>query len=528
MKFKFLIFFCTAYFYFLLFINFSCYKSGFNEIERELANSLQLASSNKSEILKVIEHYKKDSLKLRAAYFLIKNMASKGYFKYLLVDKTGKIYNIDFFSVKSTDAAKEINNYEAGNGQALFYVNSGFQNDIKNISASMLIENIDYAFKAWRLPWASHLTFDQFCELLLPYRIDKEPLQQWRKSCYNNTIKWVYDSMKGSVDVLKLCKIINDSIKKVYSYKHNQMLFPGTLTLKQISCFKGGRCEDLNMIAACWMRSVGVPIAFEFTPYWGNSNYGGHSWLSVFYNRRYLPFNPAYDNPSMDTLPFGGAHLAKTYRKKYSTQKNKLNNDLSDTANMFNFFKDSEIVDVTKEYLDVCNVTIDFKNSLFRVKYAYLGVLNGKYWQIVQYAPIVNNKADFKYMAKNVLYAPLYYEVRNNAPSLAGNAFLLHGDEKRQELTPDLNRKVTIYLKTKRINWLNPNEACHIVYWSGNDWIPIGKNQPFNSKKKENTFSNIPSNTIYRIINDTAVDKRESNYGRPFLFNREKHKFIDY
>lgn len=54
--------------------------------------------------------------------------------------------------------------------------------DLEHITAGFLIKNIDEAFHAWRTyPWAKHLTFGQFCEYLLPYKISTEPLE------YKNT-----------------------------------------------------------------------------------------------------------------------------------------------------------------------------------------------------------------------------------------------------------------------------------------------------------------------------------------------------
>ncbi|SEG29503.1 hypothetical protein SAMN05444001_1334, partial [Parabacteroides chinchillae] len=42
--------------------------------EKELFKILDFADANRDELEKVLEHYKQDSLKLKATYFLIKNM----------------------------------------------------------------------------------------------------------------------------------------------------------------------------------------------------------------------------------------------------------------------------------------------------------------------------------------------------------------------------------------------------------------------------------------------------------------------
>ena len=196
-------------------------------------------------------------------------MKYKGSLKYKLVDSTGKVYKYDLFNVNYKYVKDKKQKLEMKTGRTVFYIDSGFQYDIYNINSNLLCEDIDYAFKAWNLPWASKLSFENFCKYLLPYRIDKEPLQQWRKFYYEQNINWVLDSMKNSNDLLRLCGIINNKIQINYSYRHNEIaFFPGILTMKQAGAFGGGRCEDLNMVAAYIMRAVGIPIASEFSPYW--------------------------------------------------------------------------------------------------------------------------------------------------------------------------------------------------------------------------------------------------------------------
>lgn len=53
--------------------------------------------------------------------------------------------------------------------------------DIHVITADYLIRNIDQAFVVWKKrPWNKDLSFDDFCELILPYRIGDETLEDWR------------------------------------------------------------------------------------------------------------------------------------------------------------------------------------------------------------------------------------------------------------------------------------------------------------------------------------------------------------
>ena len=79
-------------FYIVLLFFVSC-----ENIPKEVQSSLELAGSNRRELEKVINHYQepKDSLKLRAAYYLIGNMRNK----YSLAGEKLDSYNTVFAAI---------------------------------------------------------------------------------------------------------------------------------------------------------------------------------------------------------------------------------------------------------------------------------------------------------------------------------------------------------------------------------------------------------------------------------------------
>lgn len=49
------------------------------------------------------------------------------------------------------------------------------------ITADYLIDNIDKAFDAYdSRPWNRYVSFEEFCETILPYRVGQDPLESWR------------------------------------------------------------------------------------------------------------------------------------------------------------------------------------------------------------------------------------------------------------------------------------------------------------------------------------------------------------
>lgn len=197
----------TISFYYLLFFLIACN----NQIDKELSFALDHAKENRNELKKVIKHYQRaeDSLKLRAAIYLIKNMpynfALDGYFS---SPKKG-VHRLDFNKItKKSDIEKYCDSlYLLG-----YYKESPILYDSQIISADFLIENIELAFQAWEKPWAKHISFENFCYYILPYRAQNEIAQNLRKEIMELYLP-ILDSAKIS-NSLDACNIINERIGK--------------------------------------------------------------------------------------------------------------------------------------------------------------------------------------------------------------------------------------------------------------------------------------------------------------------------
>ena len=182
---------------FLLFsFLFSCHK------KTNLEHALDLAGKNRSEIEKVLEHYGKnlsDSLKLKAAKFLIENMdcysfvTSKGLRAYYhTLDSIFSLNNQwDEISKEQETLLSQLKKPNP------FYFDS--IPDLQYVSADFLIDNIDRAFEAWKSPFAKDMSFDDFCEYLLPYKANASDYPDYWRAYYYNTF---YSYMKCSLDTV--------------------------------------------------------------------------------------------------------------------------------------------------------------------------------------------------------------------------------------------------------------------------------------------------------------------------------------
>jgi len=273
--------------------------------------ALWTIGKNKKEFQKVYDYYNKpgDSLKLKAAEFLIKNINNHYYYVLKNQDKVDGFYKtiINQISVPlDTSNIKMYPNLRRSKVDAL--ISKGLENgslprpkyrmrtDIKNIDAEFLIENIEYAFKAWNFPWSKGYSFDDFCKYILPYRYGNEAPSSWRKEIFEK-YKWIADSLENGTS-LEAAVLINKQFQN--NLTDSKLLKDKGIKLKISSQF------DLNIFADCIdesglgvsvLRALGIPAAVIVIPNWGNW-YWGHETTGIFnLENEWSTFDFGYDGP---------------------------------------------------------------------------------------------------------------------------------------------------------------------------------------------------------------------------------------
>ena len=152
-----------------------------------LEYALEFAGENRRELEKVLEYYSDDSLKFRAACFLIENMPRWYAYDGWQLDTFEVLMRQDREGILSKDDKMRWNRFDYHALNKIY--------DSKVITSEYLIENIDLAFQEWqKRPWNKSLSFDDFCDLILPYRIGNERLSDWR-SLYNAYYGNLFDSI---------------------------------------------------------------------------------------------------------------------------------------------------------------------------------------------------------------------------------------------------------------------------------------------------------------------------------------------
>ncbi|MFL5245366.1 MAG: hypothetical protein ACJ8FY_24995 [Gemmataceae bacterium] len=389
--------------------------------------ALDQAGTNRAELEKVFRHYQNagDKEKLEAAYFLIRNMPGHAYVVTGLFDTNKK--EVPFDALKHPDlgaAQRALNELEKKHGPLHF----GPQNtakDLETVSADYLIENIDLAFKAWKTkPWAKGMTFDTFCEYILPYRANKEPVERWRAACEVDA-KAIVAEMKDPRDPKEAAALVQKHSKHHVGFSDLYYLHPTDQGFKELCRKPVGRCGDMSNMQVYVYRANCIAVAGDYTPFWANRD-NNHGWEVV-----------------LDKDGNGNAGLfnkaAKVYRKMFSHNLDNLFSQVNKDEKMPPWLSLRSYKDVTDQYMETTDVTtqLDYAPAT-PARFAYICVFNGGEWRPIQWALVKEGKATFTKMGRGIAYLVGYFQDDKVIPAAPpfilddkGKVVLLVADSKK-------------------------------------------------------------------------------------------------
>lgn len=420
--------------------------------ERQLGMALHLAGENRGELEKVLAHYsqdERDSLKLKAAKFLIRNMP--GHRSY-----TGEAIERYYAEAAPILLSNRKRSEKESLMNKLFekYPEERIQTeeDVRIMRADFLIKNIDTAFHDWQEePWAKDLSFDDFCEYLLPYKCtDLQALDGWRDSLRfiaHETLKHYPHNYIRSNSSYWAARAINlelGSLMKINirTSMKNHSLFRVPLWLTVPSA----TCDTYSLIAVSAFRSQGIPAANDFILHWA-SGYSDHSWVTFWMESG----EKAHCEGSHGTI-YGymrpGETKGKVYRRTYAANPEliKLNRDTKCVPSQFQtwFMKD-----VTNEYMETTRLSVHPIPQLKQrnQSYAYIAVFGDQEWIPIGFERINTKTITFNQLEKNVVYLPCYY----TEEGVEAMDYPLLIDKKKQvrRLMPDTAHTRSITIRRK-------------------------------------------------------------------------------
>jgi len=393
-----------------------------------LENALKLAGENRHELEKVLYHYSQnpsDSLKLRAATFLIENMPGHYTLEGPLInacrEKIDSNTKASYFARKSLDISLSYMDQ--------FRRASNKKEDVQNIKADFLIRHIDRSFENLNsYSWSEDLPFELFLEYILPYRFANEQLDLWIDSLHISPDGLQELAQKDDIKYSPTEAILNLRFSEPTVYLRPdfiQKLFHQNVY---------SDCRHISLRKNFNSRALCSPSTIDFILHYANRN-GYHYWNKII--------SPEFKNSeARGTLE---RKTAKVYRKTYS---NHLSINHRTTEYIPEFFKDPFHLDVSSEYLYTTDVSIHIPKKLENSPhYAYLCVFNNLTWKPIAIGEITSSTAKFKDMGKNLVYFPTYYRGKKLTP--INYPFIFNSRGEIKHLVPDTNNLQKLVLTRK-------------------------------------------------------------------------------
>ena len=467
--------------FYLFFIVILLLFYGCSKHSEQLEIALEYSGQNRKELEKVLEHYsycQADSLKLKAAQFLIENMPGHCTYTSSAIEK----YYADLDTVQGLTSPCKKLFQTIPFDRPEFITGLQAKEDIKHITAEYLIHHIDLAFKQWEtLPWLEGLDFDLFKEYLLPYRIAYEPLDYWRDS-----MDFCQNILQNIIENYEDCRYFAHYMQHTLRYFGNPRMEKNPdqrLRDYKMDCISSSR------YLMFLQRLVGIPSVIDFIPHFANRN-GGHYWTTIM-------------DMKYNTLQVYQAHIyrvPKIFRKTYSYNSFIIPARNEHVPSLFRnpFFKD-----VTREYLPVTDIKIDIPVGL-SPKHVYLAVFNDLQWKPVAYAKVSGRKAIFADMGRDIVYLPVYYDEDETMYPL-DVPFILWGNGEIERL--NINKE---QLKTLTLTRKYPNNSMR-DYWNTSligVRIEASDDKDFNMKDTVAVIDKRPLSTYQNIQIDTTLKKR--------------------
>uniref|UniRef100_UPI003216D4A0 transglutaminase domain-containing protein n=1 Tax=uncultured Draconibacterium sp. TaxID=1573823 RepID=UPI003216D4A0 len=436
-----------------------------NVTPRDLEYVLHLSGSNREELLDVLNYYRlRSEEKYFAAKYLIGNMLEHYGIQQAVQDSMGNF--IDFnFSDFHTGEYKRLQATLDSLGCHIVQIDKDY--DLHHITADFLIENIDLAFEVWDYPWCKHLSFEQFCEYILPYRCQSEPISKYRKY-FKDKYNWLADSVKNSEDVVEVAALLQKQLQKEIAYSTDIVgLYEGFLSPEMMEEVRVGACESIANYTVLAMRSCGIPITYDHILYWGRTN-SGHAYNSIISKDGEYIFSLPDAPPRLHVQKPG---CTRVWRNTWKFQKDGIwlyasRNEVPSE------FLSRHYKDVTSKYSSTSR--LNFKNkNLKKDELVYLCVFNTGDWRTIGWSNNVKNeKVQFENVSENLLYAVMSYD--DQEFKMIGDPFIFYKEDSLLILKPELTKRTDISMTIPksgcRPNILGADTTLNFCFWD-NGWV---------------------------------------------------------
>lgn len=393
----------------------SCFKSKRPGIPIEIVNILNHADIHKPDYMKVILSYQspEDSLKLQAAYFLLKNLQDNYSVLRSIVDSAGNVIVInphDFNDLKSIIIYRD--SIEIIHGE-LYYNADSIWLDFKNIDGNFLINQIDSSFKIWSLGNTERYNFSTYCNYILPYRVANEEIES---SIYHFQTKYGHLSTECN-SIMELALVVNNQINNELNYDSRFEINPNHQNIHSTEETHTGNLQDINIYKVKALRSLGIAAVMDYTPYFADSTLGYYSTTVILPELKKLYLS----NPDGITNIYKNGKVAKVYRRVFDNNPDCLFSIKDMRVHTPPYLGDFNYIDVSSEYIETSDTTI---RTIDTTDFVYVAINNDNKLVAIDWASTDSNgNAKFQNLGIGIRYTPVV--LADKEILQVGNSFIL-------------------------------------------------------------------------------------------------------
>ena len=418
--------------------------------------ALHYAGANWTELEKVLRHYEGDSLKHRAAVFLIENMP----------------YHYGY----------DLNNQQIA--------------DCRTLTADYLIENIELAFQVREEAWNRDIPFADFCRYVLPYRCLYEMPSGMRRQLMETYLPRL-DSLQPK-SIAEAARIIHAQFHLTFLEGAAPKHYP---SVEEIYRTRTGKCDGMLLLSTHILRAVGIPATIDYTQ-WSHRD-GSHFWGNVLNNDgEFLPYAPENEPPGelKEHLTHAFVTPPVVYRYEFAPYGNPV---YPETDNYRTPLKNPLLRLVTTEYMAPntpiqvdCDVPVGNGKGL-----VYLCNYNNRQWR-----PLLVGERDGKRCAfPEVVVDDIFIvaeEDRDNSGTLRYVTHPFHVDScgEIHKFRSNADKSVSLFIPKQRSDYADVLST--LAYWKENGQYFARLHYLCDTLPEGYLLHGIPKNTLLRAMID--------------------------
>lgn len=351
----------------------------------DLNNTLEKAADNKEQLKQVLNYYSNEKEKLVAVKYLISNLWA----------------------------------HTKGSGKC----------DASVITANYLIQTIDSAYFKWKeMPWARHVTFEEFCEWLLPYKVvETQSIDKWSEKLYN----LLWDNIRNMPPdddeyntATKTALMVRQTLREKLQYNINLYGQNNLTTIEEMLYVKSATTSYYSQLLVAACRSVGVPAVLDESALKGlypttmfyDTTYKTANQWAVILTSQGLEMPIANDISAEESYAFFPYDKCpKVYRNTFAVNQ-RVKHYMQTAKYHYSFGLCKH--DVTDKYFLTTDLSIPIVFKLLKMlkdsyvyiaAEVYMGNQEQKDWLIVDFGEIKDDCALFCKMGRDINYLIMGY-----------------------------------------------------------------------------------------------------------------------